>query len=251
MPSPTLIRIVLVDDHAVVRAGYRRFLEQEPGYEVIAEAASAEELYALLQTSIPAHAGIPAQASIPAKASIPAQASAPDVIVLDLSMPGQGGLAMLRRIKARWPLVPVLVFSMHDNLAFAVQALRAGANGYLTKSSEPALMVSAVRRVVEGLLTVSPDIERKIAHSAACRAAQPTLGLSVREFDVFRLIASGRTHEQIAALLNLSVKTVANNHSLIRQKLEIATDIELLQLAVQCGAVEPFPRQDRESPSPR
>src|SRR5579862_2406214 len=105
---------MLVDDHGVVRAGYRRFLEQEPGYEVVAEASSGEEAYALLQ-----------------------QSSLPDIVVLDLSMPGQGGFSSLRRMKGRWPLLAIVVFSMHDNVTFAVQAMRSGACGYVTKSSAP------------------------------------------------------------------------------------------------------------------
>jgi DNA-binding NarL/FixJ family response regulator len=214
MTETTPVRIVLVDDHAVVRAGYRRFLEQEPGYEVIAEAAFGEDAYALLQTLTP------------------------DIVILDLSMPGEGGLSALRRFKLRWPLLPVLVFSMHDHLAFAIQALRAGANGYITKSSEPQLMVRAVRRVMAGELAMSPDLAARLARTGGAPAAQPTLGLSVREFDIFRLIASGKTHEEIAALLSLSVKTITNQHSLIRQKLAIDSDIELFQLAVECGAVE-------------
>ena len=213
MPNPH-VSIVLVDDHAVVRAGYRRFLEQEPGYEVIAEAASGEDAYTLLQTR------------------------RPDIVVLDLSMPGGGGLSVLRRLKIRWPLLPVLVCSMHDNLAFAIQALRAGANGYVTKSSDPAFMVTAVRRVLAGTTASSPDIAGKLERASAADSQQPTLGLSVREFEIFRLIAVGKSHEEIAALLNLSAKTVANNHSLIKQKLGINTDIELFQLAVGCGAVE-------------
>ena len=212
MPNPH-VSIVLVDDHAVVRAGYRRFLEQEPGYEVIAEAASGEDAYTLLQTR------------------------RPDIVVLDLSMPGGGGLSVLRRLKIRWPLLPVLVCSMHDNLAFAIQALRAGANGYVTKSSDPAFMVAAVRRVLAGTTALSADIAGKLERASAADAQQPTLGLSVREFEIFRLIAVGKSHEEIAALLNLSAKTVANNHSLIKQKLGINTDIELFQLAVGCGAV--------------
>jgi len=208
------VRIVLIDDHAVVRAGYRRFLEQEAGYAVIAEAGSAEEGYALLQKLTP------------------------DILILDLSMPGEGGLSALRRFKLRWPLLPVLVFSMHDHLAFALQALRAGANGYVTKSSEPQQMVEAVRRVLAGQLALSPDLERRMMRRGRQAAAEATLGLSVREFDIFRLIASGKTHEEIAQLLSLSMKTVANQHSLIRQKLAINSDIELYQLAVECGAVE-------------
>jgi two-component system invasion response regulator UvrY len=217
MRSPGSIRILLVDDHVVVRAGYRRFLEQEQDCQVLAEASSGEEAYSLLQTI------------------------SPDVVILDLSMPGQGGLSVLRRLKLRWPLLPVLVFSMHDNLPFVVQAMRSGAIGYITKSSEPQFMVKAVRSVVAGTQILSPDIARKMELAANSDMTQPTLGLSRREFEIFRLVASGKTHEEIAALLNLSVKTVANNHSLIRQKLEIGTDIELYRLACDCGAVEPAP----------
>ena len=208
------VRILLVDDHAVVRAGYRRFLETEPDYRVVAEASSGEEAYTLLQSN------------------------QPDVVVLDLSMPGRGGLSTLRRIKLRWPLLAVLVCSMHDNLAFALQAMRAGANGYVTKSSDPAFMVTAVRRVLAGTPVMSPDVALKLASASALDSEQPTLGLSVREFEIFRLIAAGRSHDEIANLLCVSAKTVANNHSLIRQKLGVNTDIELFQLAVGCGAVE-------------
>jgi len=213
------VRIVLVDDHAVVRAGFRRFLEQEPGYSVIGEAASGEEAYVLLQKL------------------------APDIVLLDLSMPGLGGLSSLRRFKLRWPLLPVLVFSMHDTVAFATQALRAGANGYLTKGSDPLLMVDAVRSVLGGEVALSPDVRQRLERVAADIRASPTLGLSVREFDIFRMIAGGKNHEEIALLLNLSIKTVANNHSTIRQKLGVSTDIELLDVALECGAVEGFPSQ--------
>jgi two-component system invasion response regulator UvrY len=219
LPMRSEIRIVLVDDHAVVRAGYRRFLEQEPGYSVIGEAASGEEAYLLLQRI------------------------SPDIVLLDLSMPGLGGLSSLRRFKLRWPLLPVLVFSMHDTVAFATHALRAGANGYVTKGSDPQLMVQAVRTVLNGELALSPDIRQRLDRIATDIRASPTLGLSLREFDIFRMIAGGKNHEDIAQLLNVSIKTVANNHSNIRQKLGVTTDIELLDVALQCGAVEGFPRQ--------
>ncbi|HEY6453745.1 MAG TPA: response regulator transcription factor [Steroidobacteraceae bacterium] len=215
---PDEVRIVLVDDHAVVRAGYRRFLEQEPGYLVIGEAASGEEAYALLQRIVP------------------------DIVLLDLSMPGLGGLSSLRRFKLRWPLLPILVFSMHDTVAFATQALRGGANGYVTKGSDPQQMVDAVRSVLAGEMALSPDVRQRLERVADIRAS-PTLGLSVREFDIFRMIAGGKNHEDIAQLLNLSTKTVANNHSTIRQKLGVSTDIELLDVALECGAAEGFPSQ--------
>lgn len=216
-PARDRIRILLVDDHIVVRAGYRRFLEQEPDCQVIGEAASGEEAYTLLQTI------------------------EPDIVILDVSMPGQGGLAVLRRMKLRWPRLAVLIFSMHDNLPFVVQALRAGANGYITKSSEPESMVKAVRNVASGLQTLSPDVASKMELAASSTMSQPTLGLSAREFEIFRLVASGKTHDEIADLLSVSLKTVANNHSLIRQKLGISTDIELYRLARDCGAVEAAP----------
>jgi two-component system invasion response regulator UvrY len=217
------VRIVLVDDHAVVRAGYRRFLEQEPGYTVIGEAASGEEAYALLQRV------------------------SPDIVLLDLSMPGLGGLSSLRRFKLRWPLLPILVFSMHDTVAFATHALRAGANGYVTKGSDPQLMVDAVRSVLGGDVALSPDVRQRLERVAADIRASPTLGLSVREFAIFRMIASGKNHEDIAQLFNLSIKTVANNHSSIRHKLGVTTDIELLDVALECGAVEGFPSQTEKA----
>jgi DNA-binding NarL/FixJ family response regulator len=127
---------------------------------------------------------------------------------------------------------------MHDNLSFVVQAMRSGATGYITKSSEPELMVKAVRSVVAGEQTLSPDVARKMELAARSDMALPTLGLSVREFEIFRLLANGSSHDEISALLNLSSKTVANYHSLIRQKLQINTDIELYRIARDCGAVE-------------
>ncbi len=158
-----------------------------------------------------------------------------------------GGLSSLRRFKLRWPLLPILVFSMHDTVAFATQALRAGANGYVTKGSDPQLMVEAVRSVLAGEMALSPDVRQRLERVAADIRASPTLGLSVREFDIFRMIASGKNHEDIAQLLNLSIKTVANNHSTIRQKLGVTTDIELLDVALECGAVEGFPSQIKKS----
>src|ERR1700759_2609687 len=149
MPNSDRIRILLVDDHSVVRAGYRRFLEQEPDCQVIGEASSGEEAYQLLQTI------------------------APDVVILDLSMPGQGGLSVLRRMRLRWPLLPVLVFSMHDNLPFVVQAMRAGATGYITKSSEPESMVKAVRSVVAGVQTLSADVALKMEMAASSSLSHP------------------------------------------------------------------------------
>ncbi len=208
------IRILLTDDHLVVRAGYRRFLEQESDMQVVAEASSGEEVCRLLQVE------------------------SVDAVVLDLRMPGQGGLATLRHIRTQWPLLPVLIFSMYDALTYAMQALRAGASGYVSKSSEPAVMVAAIRGAIAGARPLSPDIATKLAaaqNSAPSLATGPLL--SDRESDVLQLIAKGQNHTQISQQLGLSGKTVANYRSLIRQKLQVSSDIELLRVAIETGAI--------------
>ncbi len=214
MCNTSCVHICLVDDHAVVRAGYRRFLEQEVDFQVTLEANSGEAACGLIQ-----------QHSV-------------DIVMLDLSMPGEGGFAAIRRLKQRWPSLPVLVFSMHDHPTFAIQTLRAGAVGYITKSSDPVIVVMALHKALAGAIVLSPDIERRIADLDLHGCSMPVLGLSAREFDVFRLIASGLSHAEIAGLLSVSVKTVTNLHSTIRQKLPIRNDIELYHLAVECGAID-------------
>ena len=208
------IRILLADDHLVVRAGYRRFLEQGSDIVVVAEAGTGEETCRLLQNT------------------------PVDAVVLDLRMPGQGGLATLRQIRLQWAALPVLVFSMYDALTYVMQALRAGASGYVSKSSEPAVMVAAIRGAIAGARPLSPDIATKLA-AAQNYSPQHASGplLSERESDVLQLIAKGQNGYQISQQLGLSGKTVANYRSLIRQKLQVSSDIELLRVAIETGAV--------------
>ena len=199
---------MLVDDHAVVRAGYRRLLEDEPDLQVVGEHGDADAAYAAL-------------------GSLP-QGSA-DLLVLDLSMPGRSGLDMLRRARLRWPSLRVLVFSMHDSPAMVAQALQAGAAGFVTKSSDPALLVAALRRVARGETGVlSPDLAGAAGHPGA---APPQHALSAREFDVLRGLVDGLTLEQIAERLHLSPKTVSNHQTQIRQRLGVATAVDLLRYA--------------------
>lgn len=206
--STARLRVMLVDDHAVVRAGYRRLLEDEPDLLVVSEHGDADAAYAAL--------GRQAQ-------------GAADVLVLDLSMPGRSGLDMLRRASLRWPALRVLVFSMHDSPAMVAQALKAGAAGFVTKSSEPALLVDALRRVGRGEIGVlSPDLARAVDSPAA---EPPHRALSGREFDVLRGLVEGLTLDQIAARMHLSSKTVSNYQTQIRQRLGLATAIELLHYA--------------------
>jgi two-component system invasion response regulator UvrY len=201
------IRIMLVDDHAIVRSGFRRLLEQQPGCHVVAEAADADRAYALFVEH------------------------EPDVVVLDLSMPGVSGLDTIRRILARKPSAKILVFSMHEDASLAERAIQLGARGYVTKSSAPETLASAVADVVQGKLALSPDIAQSLAILKVTADENPVNALSAREFEIFRLLAGGHSVASIATLMSLSGKTVANYHSLIKQKLGISTDVELVLLA--------------------
>jgi two-component system invasion response regulator UvrY len=205
--SAAAIRIMLVDDHAVVRAGFRRLLEQQLNCQVVAEAADAERAYKLFVEH------------------------KPDVVVLDLSMPGLSGMDTIRRIIAREPSARILVFSMHEDASVAERAIQLGARGYVTKSSAPEILASAVAEVAAGKLALSPDITQSLALLKLNGAENPLNALSAREFEIFRLLAGGYSVVAIAGLLSLSGKTVANYHSLIKQKLGIASDVELVLLA--------------------
>lgn len=206
MPE-TPTRIMLVDDHAIVRAGFRRLLEQQANYHVVAEAGDADEAYSLFVEH------------------------EPDVVVLDLSMPGVSGLNLVRRIAARQPSARILVFSMHEDASLAERAVQLGARGYVTKSSAPEVLASAVADIMAGRLTFSPDIAQALAMLKVTGEGDPLTALSAREFEIFRLIARGKSVSAIAGLLSLSAKTVANYHSLIKQKLGIASDVEIVLLA--------------------
>jgi two-component system, NarL family, invasion response regulator UvrY len=203
------IRIMLVDDHAVVRAGFRRLLEQEPGIRVVAETDSGERAYLLYLEH------------------------APDVMVLDLSMPGVSGFEIIRRIVERESDARILVFSMHEDASLAVRAIQLGARGYVTKSNAPEVLATAVVEVAAGKVFLSDDVARSIAILKVTGDDNPVTALSAREFEIFRLLVTGRPAAQIARILNLSAKTVANYHTLIKQKLHTASDVELVLLALR------------------
>jgi DNA-binding NarL/FixJ family response regulator len=222
-PLPVLnrrraFRVMLVDDHAIVRTGYRRLLELEGDMQVVAEQGQADQAYEQLGRLLPG--GL-------------------DVLVLDLSLPQSSGLALLEQVHQRWPLLQVLVFSMHDNPAMVRQALKAGAAGYVTKSSEPDALVRALRRVALGERQVlSQDIE---ASAVRPPAAAPHLELSPREFDVLRGLVQGLSLEEIAQRLHIAPKTVSNLQSQLRQRLGVGTAIELLRYAQQHGLADELP----------
>ena len=203
------IKVLLVDDHAVVRAGYKRYLELDTQIEVVGEAENGELAYALLSELTA------------------------DVIVMDLSMPGRGGLESIRHILQRYPEQRILVFTMHENAALAAQALRAGAKGYLTKSVSPDLIVDAIHQIMQGGQPIDADLAAAIKQSELESA--PHLHLEPREFEIFRLLANGQSVDEIGQRLHIGVKTVSNYQTTIRQKLGVTTAIELHQYARQHG----------------
>ena len=206
--------IVLVDDHAVVRAGVRRLLEQEPLFEVIGEAESGEKAYQIFGDL------------------------KPDVMVIDLSMPGMGGLEAIRRILMRYEKAKILVLSMHEDLSFANQALKLGAKGYLTKNTLADDLVKSIETVTQGDVFLSDEIAKKIAMQSISGNQDPVHELSAREFEIFRLLAEGLDIDAIASTLNISSKTVSNYQTMIKQKLNINTPIELIRYAIKVGVIK-------------
>ena len=199
---------MLVYDHAVVRGGYRRLLELEGDFDVVAEHGDANAAYADLALE---------------------DGRAIDVLVLDISMPGRSGLDLLARVAGRWPALRTLVFTTHDNAALVAQALRAGAAGFVTKSSPPDDVVASLRRVAAGERGVlSPDVP---GAPDAPAAALPRELLSAREFDVLRLLVERNTLDEVAARLHLSSKAVSNHPAMMRQKLGVSSAVELLRCA--------------------
>lgn len=212
-----MVNVMLVDDHAVVRAGYRRLLELDGDLHVVAEAADGAAAVQRWREG-----GI-------------------DVGVIDLALDagaegaGLGGLEVINRIVQRDPHARLLAFSMHRDPVWATQALKAGALGFVTKSCPPETLVDAVRTVARGLRIVSQDVSGAVAtHLLGGDEAAP---LSPREFDVLRALVAGQRPQEIADALHLSVKTVHNLHYQIKAKLGTATDFELARLAVRRGWV--------------
>jgi DNA-binding NarL/FixJ family response regulator len=209
----TKIRVVLVDDHNVVRSGLRRLLELGGDVEVVAEANSGEQacdIYNQFQ---------------------------PDVLVMDLSMPGIGGLEALRRILSVVPKARIVIFTMHENSTFATQALSAGARCYVAKSGLADDLLLAVREAAAGKTYISPNIAQKIVLQSISGEHDPMQRLSPREFEVFRLLAEGLSIDDIAGTLNISQKTTANYQTILKQKLGISNAVELVRLAIRHGVI--------------
>ena len=206
-------RVLLVDDHAVVREGWQRIFERTDDIVVVAEATSGEGALGIYD------------------------ACAPDVLILDFDLPGMTGLEATRRVIARDPDAQVLLSGASEDAALASRALQAGARGYVTKASTPDVLVQAVRTIAAGHQYISHDMAQRLALQAVPGQKTTIDSLSPREFEVFHLLAEGKSVSDIAGVLSLSQKTVANYQSSIRQKLEANTSAQMVWIALRRNMV--------------
>ena len=205
------IRVLLTDDHEVVRAGYTRLLESTSDIDVIAEASSGEE------------------------ACTSYFECRPDVLIMDLNMPGMGGLEACRRIIARDPKANILVFSVHENEVMLERTLDAGIKGYISKRSASRVMIQAVRKVAAGEVYVCEEMMPHLVGQRKSVDGGQLKDLTPREFEVFRLLADSKSVNEIAGILNISPKTVGHHMTHIKEKLGISNIAELTHLAIRLG----------------
>lgn len=213
-----MIRAVIADDHPVVRTGLKRILSREPDIQVVAEAATGREVLDIVR------------------------AKAIDILVLDIVMPNGNGLEVLRALRREQRTLPVLVLSMHTEGQYGWLALKAGAQGYLTKEEAADQLVSAVRKVVVGRKYISEALHERLAFEGDLDPERPLHErLSDREFEVFRLIARGYTVGEIAGMLKLSHKTISTYRARILEKLRLDSNIAIVRYAAKEGLLEPGP----------
>jgi DNA-binding NarL/FixJ family response regulator len=207
------VSILLVDDHPVVREGYRRLLEMRPQFKVCAEAEDVAQAYLAYKNH------------------------KPNVVIMDLTLQGASGLEAVRRIRDWDKEARLLIFTMHGGSAFALKAFEAGASGYITKSSPPGELIKAVEVVARGGRALSDDICQALAADRLSGANPAIQELSPRETEILRLLATGLSSDAIAELLNLSQKTVRNHHYTIKAKIGAENDAHLVWLALSAGLI--------------
>jgi len=205
-----VIRLLLADDHALVREGLKRILAAASDIEVVGEAANGDETLALVK-----------QCDF-------------DLALVDLSMPGLSGLDLVKRLRLEKPKLRILVLSMHGESQYAARALKAGASGYLTKDSAAAQLLGAIRKVAGGGVHISESAAAQLLGPGGSSSdAPPHTSLSDREFEVFRQLVAGRSITEIAAALRLSVKTISTHKARILEKMAMASTAELVRYAVE------------------
>jgi two-component system, NarL family, invasion response regulator UvrY len=202
------MRILIVDDHPIVASGCRALLAGEPDI-VILEASDAESGERMFL------------------------AEQPDLCILDINLPSVSGFELARRILAHAPSARILMFSMNDDPIFAARAIEAGAKGYVSKSGDPQDLIEAIRAVNAGGVHLPPSIAQSLAFAGPSLARNPLAKLSSREIEILRLLGSGKSLSEIAWLIHVSYKTIANTSSLMRQKLGVRSSAELVRLAIE------------------
>jgi two-component system invasion response regulator UvrY len=207
------MKILVVDDHPIVRAGLRRLLASKSETE-IREAASGKEALSVFREH------------------------RPTLVILDLNLPGIGGLEVIARLKIADPDVRVLVLSMHDDQMHVTRALQAGAAGYVSKNAPPDEILEAIRRVSAGQTYVEHEIAEELVFSSIRTPSHPLRDLSSRDLEILRLLAEGRTLLQIADTVGIGYKTAANNCSQIKAKLGASSTADLIRVAIQCGLID-------------
>ncbi len=201
------VRVLIVDDHPIIVSGCRALLQHEPGIEVNEAQDGAAGFTAYFNQT-------------------------PDVGVIDINLPGYSGFELLRRILERQPEARLVIFSMNDDPTVAARAIEAGAKGYIAKNDDPALFADAIREVANGGRYLHPDMARRIAFLRADPSSDQVSNLSARETEILRLLAAGRTMAQIADVLDVSYKTIANNCTQLKQKLGARSAMDLMRIAI-------------------
>ncbi len=206
------MRVLVADDHAILRKGIRQILSEVPSVSTVDEATNGQEVLARTAKNLY------------------------DLVILDISMPGRSGLDILKQLKAERPRLPVLVVSMHPEEQYAMRALKAGASGYLTKESAPDELVVAVQKILEGGKYVSQSLAERFVTELSKPSDKPLHDLlSDREYEIFCLIASGKTVSEIGDDLALSVKTVSTYRSRIIEKTNLKTNAEITRYVIENG----------------
>ena len=212
-----MIRIVIADDHAIVREGLKRIVTSAEDMAVVGEAADGTQVMQQVR------------------------GSDFEVLVLDLSMPGRSGMELIKLVRGEKPKLRILVLSMHEELQYAVRAIKSGASGYLTKESAPLQLIQVLRKIASGGAFISTDVAEQLALGSMLGGnAAVHERLTDREFEVFRLIAVGRSVTEIAARLNLSAKTISTHKANLMQKMNLQNQSELIRYAIRHGVTEPL-----------
>jgi two-component system, NarL family, invasion response regulator UvrY len=209
------VRVLVADDHELFRDGVKRILGDHPDVKKVGQAGSAHEVFELIQKE------------------------QWDVVILDIKLPGRSGLDVLKELKEYNPKLPVLVVSMYPVEQFAVRVLKAGASGYLNKTSAALELITALRQIVKGEKYISPAVASALAEAIMHRSERaPHESLSDREYEIFRLISAGKTVGQIAKELSISVKTVSTHRGHILEKMNLKNNAEIVQYALAQGLIE-------------